>query len=99
MTPQPRPLWFWPTPGPPSDACFSPQQEVIFDCLKRHAGRTVSYDALVALLYDHRADGGPDDPRSVLACQICHLRRLLRPSGETIRTIWGRGYQLTDADD
>ena len=32
----------------------------------------------------------------IIAVHICNLRKLLKPLGITIKTIWGRGYMLTD---
>ena len=43
--------------------------------------------------YWDRADGGPDS--KILDVHICHIRAKLPP--ESIETIWGRGYRLTDA--
>jgi DNA-binding response OmpR family regulator len=41
--------------------------------------------------------GVPLSTIKTVEVHICHLRRKLAVHGVTIETVWGRGYQLTDA--
>lgn len=50
----------------------------------------VSY--LIDCLYNDDIDGGPENPRNVVAVQLCHLRKILKPLGISIQPIWGVGW-------
>lgn len=49
---------------------------------------------LIDSLYNDDIDGGPEEPGRVLAVQICHLRKILKPIGISIQPIWGGGWYL-----
>jgi two-component system response regulator CpxR len=65
----------------------------ILEQLVRSAGRTVSRDELVALLYQRRAT--PFD--RALDVHVSHLRKKLGPDGALIRTVRGVGYLFGSA--
>lgn len=45
-------------------------------------------------LYDHREDGGPNDPDNVIAVTICRLRKKLVNSPVAIGHTWGKQYYI-----
>jgi two-component system cell cycle response regulator CtrA len=51
-------------------------------------------DAVMAALY---RDDGKDEPDiKIVDVFICKMRAKLKPFGIEIKTVWGRGYALTD---
>jgi two-component system response regulator CpxR len=67
----------------------------ILEQLVRSAGRTVSRDELIALLYQRRAT--PFD--RALDVHVSHLRKKLGPRNELIRTVRGVGYRFGSSTD
>lgn len=65
------------------------QKKTILELLSRRVGRTVAKDSVLAILYDERADGGPDNPSLVLAAQISSLRKFIGRYGWSIITSGG----------
>lgn len=49
---------------------------------------------LIDCLYNDDIDGGPENPRNVVAVQICHLRKIIKPLGINVEAIWGVGWFL-----
>lgn len=74
--------------GQPLD--LSLREVSIFEVLLHHFGRAVSKDQLLERLY------GYDDAASSNAIEVYvhRLRKKLEKSGMTVRTLYGRGYQL-----
>lgn len=74
------------------EAPLSHQQRTIVDTLARAYPRTLPVEALIAALYDDDPDGGPLDPKRIIAVQIFRLRQLLPSYGWTIpSSVCGRG--------
>lgn len=76
-------------------ACgMTPAEAQIFGILRRHQGRAVTHDMLVAAM-DDRADAERlrDTPK-LCKVYICKMRRKLDGTGWTIETVWGVGYRL-----
>lgn len=70
------------------------QQKSILELLSKRAGRTVDKESVLSILYDDRADGGPENPSLVIAAQLSYLRKFLGPYGWSIVTSGGgRGSQ------
>ncbi|MDQ0320020.1 hypothetical protein QO002_002158 [Pararhizobium capsulatum DSM 1112] len=65
------------------------QQKTILELLSRRVGKTVAKDTVLSLLFDDRADGGPDNAGHVLAVQIFHLRKFVGAYGWSIVTTGG----------
>ncbi|WP_132958983.1 hypothetical protein [Rhizobium sp. BK251] len=65
------------------------QQKTILELLSRRVGRTVAKESVLALLYDDRADGGPDNASLVLSTQLYYLRKFIGAYGWSIVTSGG----------
>jgi DNA-binding response OmpR family regulator len=73
---------------------MTPHQVRIIRCLlKRHNREVATKEAIHTAMYLDRPDDWPDP--KVLDVQVCKMRRILPP--DTIETVWGRGYRLSDA--
>ena len=73
-------------------ALLTQQQAALLEPLR--CGHPVAMERLIALLYGHRPDGGPDDPAGNIAVQISKLRARLAPHGVIIVTVGQAGYMV-----
>ena len=65
-------------------------QRRMFDIIHRSGAAGISSPDLMALIYQERADGGPDSP-NILAVQTAYMRVKLKPFGITISSTRGPG--------
>lgn len=65
------------------------QQKAILEILAKRVGKTVAKDSVLSVLFDGRADGGPDNAAHVLAVQISYLRKFVGTYGWSILTTGG----------
>lgn len=72
---------------------LSRSQSSMIGHLMRVAGRLLTRDALMGLMYEHSADPATE---KILDVWICILRGRLRALGSEvqIQTVWGSGYRL-----
>lgn len=52
-------------------------------------------ESMMLALYSDNANNPPAP--EVVAVVVCRLRKLLKPRGMDIETLWGRGYKLPNA--
>lgn len=68
-------------------------QHRVFSYLANNPGRCVSKGNIAdAIYFDHR--GGEQPLDKIIDVFICKLRPLVAPLGLSIKTRWGRGYEL-----
>lgn len=65
---------------------LEPQMRKIVTALAKAYPRSVSVPAIFDVLYGDDPNGGPDDPRSVVAVRICKLRTQIEKYGWTVPT-------------
>lgn len=61
-------------------------------------GRLLSRQDLIALLFDDRADGGPDRADQAVSMAIAHARTAGAALGIQVDTVWGRGTRARLVD-
>ncbi len=79
----------------PSPFGLTPQQDVVLACLMREA--LASRKLLAAAMEAHLPSMGGRDPK-VLHTAMCRIRRRLAGVDAEVRTVWGRGYQISTKD-
>lgn len=72
------------------------QQEVILRMLVR--GGPVSVDRIASVLWSDSIDGPPRSAIRTIRVQIHYMRQALAPYGIRIRTCFGDGYLVENAD-
>ena len=65
------------------------QQKSILEVLSRRLGRSVAKASLMGILFDDRADGGPDRADLVFNVQLSNLRKRIERHGWSIVTAGG----------
>ena len=65
------------------------QQKSILEVLSRRMGRSVAKASLMAILFEDRADGGPDGADMVFNVQLSKLRKRVERHGWSILTTGG----------
>lgn len=69
----------------------------LFLILQRSAGNVVSKETIIRRLYANvSVDEVPDT--KIVDVFVCKIRRKIEDSGYAIRTVWGEGYRLEEAD-
>ena len=72
------------------------QQKAILELLSKRVGRTVAKSSVISVLFESRADGGPDLADNVINVQMSHLRKSIGPFGWSIVTTGGgRGSETS----
>ncbi|WP_206075921.1 winged helix-turn-helix domain-containing protein [Mesorhizobium sp. Z1-4] len=72
-------------------ARLSGHEFTIFETLRAAAGRLVTREALMAVIYPLEQD---EAQIRIIDVWICKLRKKVKPLGVEIGTAWGRGYRL-----
>jgi DNA-binding response OmpR family regulator len=70
------------------------REHQILALLNNHFGLMVSWERLLNMLYATHSDGGPNDPRNVVAVIVCLLRRKMLRTGYEIVTVHSEGLLL-----
>lgn len=65
-------------------ARLSPSQRAIFALLAKKPGAPIPNERIVAALYDHRPDGGPDAAKEVAVQLVYQTKKRIEPYGWTI---------------
>jgi DNA-binding response OmpR family regulator len=60
--------------------------------------RVITHDTLFDALYGGRRDGGPETAKVVERVTVYKLRGRMHPHGIEIKTIYGVGYEISEAD-
>jgi DNA-binding response OmpR family regulator len=76
------------------------QKRLLMRALVAKRGSVLTNREIAALLYGGRADGGPQDLDGLVAVVVSRIRRAIQATGAAleIRSIYGEGYALVDAD-
>jgi hypothetical protein len=70
-----------------------PQCDMYLRMLYRHKGIVVTKEAMYTVMYSERHEHNTPEVK-IIEVQICKLRKYMPPN--SIETVWGRGYILTD---
>jgi hypothetical protein len=72
------------------------QQKAILELLAKRIGRTVAKTSLLSVLFESRADGGPELADNVINAQMSYLRKSIAPFGWSVVTSGGgRGSETS----
>lgn len=71
-------------------------EKALLTILSDRAGRVVSKESLMLLLYGDAPDEPPDE--KVIDVYVCKIRPKLAGTGCSIETVWGEGFRFTGDD-
>lgn len=72
------------------------QEMALFTILLEKAGKIVSKDTLLDMLYQLRPSEDEIPEVKIVDVFICKLRKKVAPMGINVATAWGRGYYMAE---
>lgn len=71
---------------------LTPAEKGLLSILMDRAGRVISKEALVTLLYAHQPDDPPDE--KIIDVYVCKIRPKIEGRDCRIETVWGEGFRF-----